>query len=252
MGYALKIKGIDFSDVALDQVEYIVPIPCTGLSLTPASLEFERAEESKQLTAIKTPADTTDSVTWTTSDENIASVNSSGLVTIHGIGTATITATCGEQTATVNISQTSIKAQYDIKVVSGRYPTNANASGGGQYIDMQTSANDNAIGQPFHSGDTDLLVYQGSTLDIECVRVPYGATTVFAKTNDDVEVMFSYMHVVDTNETVTNNGVEYPKYLRTKTFFKTNTGYAVEYGEAVIIRTGNNASPATLDYFYFT
>ena len=43
-------------------------------------------------------------VTWTSSDESVAEVNSRGRVTAMGAGVATITATSGEATATCKVT----------------------------------------------------------------------------------------------------------------------------------------------------
>lgn len=250
MGKALKIVGADFSDVAVGTVTYNDPIPCTGLSLSPSSITFETVEETQQLIAIKAPADTTDVVTWASSDTNVASVVN-GAVTVHGIGTVTITATCGTQIATVSINITSLKSQYSLKTVSDKSCYNASASSGGAYIALSTTSNETMVGQAYHEVNTDLLVGGGAINDIESVRIPYGATMVYIKTSDDVEVTLSYVYVASTIEKVTQGTTVYPAYLRRKDFFKTNTGYAVEYGESIIFRPGANKDISTLSYIYF-
>ena len=55
------------------------------------------------MTATLTPSDTTDTVTWESSDTSVATVSSSGLVTGVALGSATITATAGEVTATCSV-----------------------------------------------------------------------------------------------------------------------------------------------------
>ena len=251
MGYALKLNNVNFSSVALGQVTYIDPIPCTGVSLSASSLSFDSVEESKQLTATITPSDTTDTLFWSSSNEDIATVDNTGLVTIHGIGTATITATCGNQTATCSINQTTIKAQYDLKIVSGHYPYDANSDENEKkYVTTGNSTNETDVGQANHA-IADLAVGGGTTYDIECVRVPYGATTVFIKTSDNVEIDLSYLHVIDTTDLVPKGTKSFPAWKRTKTHFKTSEGYTVEYGEGVIFRPGNSQDTSTLSYIYF-
>lgn len=251
MGYALKLGNVSFADVALDQITYVCTVPCTGLALNTDTLTFEKVGDTAQLTATKTPNNTTDILTWSSSNENVATIDFTGLVTIHGIGTATITATCGQQTATALITQTTIKAQYDIKTLSGKYPYKYTV-GDNAVIRLSAGANETGIGQAYHEGNNDLRIDAGYANDIECVRVPYGATTVFIKTSDDVEVTLSYLYVESTTETVTYNSNDIAKWLRTKEFFKTNTGYTVAYGECFVIRSGSNKDISTLSYIYFT
>lgn len=77
-------------------------IPCTALSLSESSLEFNLLT-SQQLTATKTPSNASDPVVWSSSDTSVATVSETGLVTAVADGSATITATCGEQTATCTV-----------------------------------------------------------------------------------------------------------------------------------------------------
>ena len=66
-----------------------------------------------------------ESVTWSSSDSNVASVDSNGQVTAKAIGTATITATAGSQTATciINVVYNSyVKSNVtDVVLVLGEY-----------------------------------------------------------------------------------------------------------------------------------
>ena len=250
MGIALKILQANFSSVAVDRVTFTDPVPCTGISLNVNTKTFTRVGEEYQLIATKTPIDTTDAVVWTSSNSNIATVDSTGIVTIHGIGTATITATCGNYSATCTINQTSLKAQYDLQILSSHYPYDANAdTSGDKYITIGDSQNETGVGQAKHN-NADLAI--GGSYDIECVRVPYGATKVYVKTSDDVDFTFAYMYVIDTNATVTKGTKTFPAYLRYNTLVSSNTGKAVNYGEAIVFRPGNGKSTSTLSYIYFT
>ena len=96
---ALVIKGADFAANKLTTVTLVVDeTPCTAISLSD-STKTVTALGDFTLTATVTPADTTDDVIWTSSDSTVATV-ANGVVSVVGLGTATITATCGEQTAT--------------------------------------------------------------------------------------------------------------------------------------------------------
>lgn len=82
--------------------------PSISLNTTSATLYLGTTGNTRQLTATTTPSGS--SVTWTSSDSNIATVSTSGLVTAKGIGTATITATAnGVSTrCTVTVSNPTI------------------------------------------------------------------------------------------------------------------------------------------------
>lgn len=96
---ALVIKGANFAANKLDTITFAQDEkPCTGIELDQSSKTVTELGNFT-LTATVTPADTTDDVLWSTSDATVATV-ANGVVTVVGLGTATITATCGEQTAT--------------------------------------------------------------------------------------------------------------------------------------------------------
>ena len=224
-------------------------IPCTGIALDYDTLSFDSVNETKTLTATLTPAIATDEVTWSSSNENVATV-SDGVVTIHGIGTATITASCNGHTATCSISQTSIKAPYALKIVDDKVPDDYTPSGlTDAIIVVATTAGQKTLGQAYHNDDT-VRVLNGDLYDVEAIKVPYGATVCKIKTTDDVAKSISYWFILDATTQVTNLGTKYAKYVSSGTFFNTNTGKQVQYGQAMIFRP-TDAQSGTFDYVYF-
>ena len=108
----LMKDGKVYGDVAANSVNATVTltnetadIPLTGIALSETSMTMQ-PEETQQLTVTYTPADTNSdkTVTWSTSDEAVATVDAEGNVTAVADGTATITATCGEFTATCEVT----------------------------------------------------------------------------------------------------------------------------------------------------
>ena len=77
-------------------------VAATGITLDKATASVTKGE-TLTLTATVTPSDSTDAITWTTSDENVATV-ANGVVTAVGVGEATITATAGEVNATCAVT----------------------------------------------------------------------------------------------------------------------------------------------------
>lgn len=99
------IEGYTFGSTTTDGVTTwsYSPIAATDVSLdkTEATLEIDG---TVSLTATVTPADTLDkTITWTSDNEEVATVDG-GVVTAVAVGTATITATCGEVSATCTIT----------------------------------------------------------------------------------------------------------------------------------------------------
>jgi uncharacterized protein YjdB len=78
-----------------------VPIVSVKLDMTDIALE---KGESRVLTATVMPSDTTDSISWTSSDSSVVSVDSYGKITAAEPGTATITASAGNVSASCRVS----------------------------------------------------------------------------------------------------------------------------------------------------
>lgn len=91
------------SDAILTATLTKATIPATGVTLSPATL-FLRPEDAAALTATVTPNDTTDSLTWTSSDPTVATVDQNGVVTAVAPGQATITAQAGTASATCTVT----------------------------------------------------------------------------------------------------------------------------------------------------
>jgi uncharacterized protein YjdB len=81
-----------------------VKASCTGVSLNKSNLRFTSLDATQTLTTTLTPSNTTDTVSWKSSDTAVATVSSNGVVKAVGYGSCTITASCGSKTATCTIT----------------------------------------------------------------------------------------------------------------------------------------------------
>ena len=88
-------------------------VPCTGITLNTNNLVFEHSTTAQTLTATLTPSNTSDSVVWSVSPTGICTVNN-GVVTPVTNGSCVITATCGTQSATCNVTVSGIVKRYTI------------------------------------------------------------------------------------------------------------------------------------------
>ena len=73
-------------------------IPCTGLTITQSYITLNNVGDGYLLAALPTPENTTDEITFTSSDPAVATVSQAGLVKAVSAGQTLITATCGEFT----------------------------------------------------------------------------------------------------------------------------------------------------------
>ena len=79
------------------------PKPATDIKLNKSATTIYTGN-TETLVATVEPSDTTDTVTWTSNKESVATVDSNGKVTAVAPGTATITATAGSKSATCTVT----------------------------------------------------------------------------------------------------------------------------------------------------
>ncbi len=81
----------------------VLEIPCQNITVSKATVEFEKADAALLLNVTTDPADTTDVVVFASTDERVATVNQDGKVTAVGPGEAVITITCGQAAAECHV-----------------------------------------------------------------------------------------------------------------------------------------------------
>ena len=104
----IKIGKVTITAKAGDKTETcevtVKPVPVSGIVLDKASVELLEGE-STTLKATVSPDNATDkTVTWSTSDATIATVDNNGVVKAIKVGKVTITAKAGDKTATCEVT----------------------------------------------------------------------------------------------------------------------------------------------------
>lgn len=125
MSKALVLKGTNFSANKVATISFGGSVPCTGIELDQTT-KSATSMDAFALTATPSPSNTTDTVAWSSSDETVATVTA-GVVTPLKLGTATITVTCGNYSATCAVTIDNVKVAY--KAVAGYGPFRRSSSG---------------------------------------------------------------------------------------------------------------------------
>ena len=101
-------------------------IKATGIKLDKSSISLD-VGNSEKISASVSPSNCTETVKWSSSDPNVATVSDNGTVTAAGSGSCTVTATCGSVSAscTVNVAGSPLPTTYTVTV------TVENGTGGG-------------------------------------------------------------------------------------------------------------------------
>lgn len=76
------------------------PVDCTGLTLNTTAITFDEQDQFFNITYTRQPATCTEEVTFTSSDESVATVNQQGKIVAVNAGSTTVTAMCGNYTET--------------------------------------------------------------------------------------------------------------------------------------------------------
>ena len=146
VGSVLKISldEIEVCDQTTDLVESAVipatvtvaaaPKPATGITLNKSELTLTVGNSDTSLTATVTPADSTDTVVWSTNKPAVATVDSAtGKVTAVAPGEAIITATAGTKTATCTVKVQAAPCTHENKSKTPEKASNCSEKGWDEY-----------------------------------------------------------------------------------------------------------------------
>lgn len=123
----------------------------TGISLSPTNLSFSAINETSALTATISPSTAQNKgVVWSSSNDAVATVSSTGIVTAKGDGTCTITAASAENpsikaTCAVSVSSTPLAfSTNNVKIPTSGY-VDINYSGVNQWSTLSATSTDESI-----------------------------------------------------------------------------------------------------------
>ncbi len=220
-----------------------------SVKVSPKVLELEKGE-TETITATVKPADSGEEVSWDSSNEKVAKVES-GKVTAVGKGMAAVTATCGDAEATCVVTveegtapeKITVKAADDSKVVMAK----------GYSSDMPVFATDG-------SEDTFYLEVSSVTPETASKKVKWSSSdsSVSISRSGKVTVpagIKSSKYVRFTAASVVNSSVKAEFAVYILPVLSINVRYA-EYGKTyiqipengVVNRTGNYVTPTPSQY----
>jgi len=211
MGKALVLKGVNFETNKIETVIIGDIVPCTGLSLSTDTIAFTALNDTLQLIATKTPSNTTDELEWHSSNEDCVTVVD-GLVTCVGVGSATITATCGEETATCAVTAiVTVQANSSYDKIDGFGISSTSLTTGKDYCGISASERSRIYAlltdqldstYPAFSSNTD--VGEHTANEYYPIPVPKGTTKIVFSKPDNltlfyVELMNSKLKTTSTS-----------------------------------------------------
>lgn len=167
-----------------DSVQIASSIPVTGVTVSPTTGSITVGGAALELTATVAPEDATNkSVTWSSSDDTIATVSATGEVTAVGAGTATITVTTVDGSFTASCTVTVSAATVAVTGVTVSPKTDSLAVGDADITLTATVAPENATNQNVTwSSSSDLIATVSDAGIVHAVGV--GEATITVTTED--------------------------------------------------------------------
>lgn len=159
----IRAYAADRWDWCDEYVAGLTPEPeilCTGITVSPTSLSFTETG-TQTITATVTPTNTTESIQWSTSASDVATV-SGGVVTAVGNGDAVVTATCGSHSATCSVTVSGIGGAASLLPTGAAYSLSAETTfnGTSDYVDtgvkLFETNSDFSIAFSFSNGESNV------------------------------------------------------------------------------------------------
>ena len=177
------------------------------VTLTETELTLGRNTEY-QLTAGLSPMDSTDEVTWSSSDENVAKVDQTGKIQAIAVGEAVITAKAGEKTATckvtVNVPMTSIrlnKTSIELNSIGDSYQLQANYSPSDAEGTIIWKSDDEGIASVDQTGKVTAVGKGTTTITASCGNLADTCTVVSKGESSGTEILPSPSPTPQPNNT---------------------------------------------------
>lgn len=221
----------------------------TSITVSPSTASVSNASSTAQLSTVTTPAG--NAVTWSSSNTAVATVSSTGLVTAVGNGTATITATSGNVSASCAVTVTGFRTLTGIEATftqSGTvYDTaslddlEADLVVTGTYDDSTTAViTDYTLSGTLAEGTSTITVSYGGFTDTFSVTVSHATTDTTAQIATSGEILVHLTNEYATR-TATNGGITvlYEMDAATTTLFPAGI---IPTDSANDLKNGNNVA----------
>lgn len=243
----VSVDGTDYT-ISVSQEPVSTVIPVTGVSISPSTLSLV-AGNSSTLTANVTPSNATDkSVTWSSSNTSVASVNEYGVVSAVGAGSVTITATSNYDSTktgscTLTVAAATLTVSPTTMSFTSRQGTSANGkdltitANGGWNMSLSGSGFTTNQGTSYSgSGNAVISVYPTTLNNSSSSRSATITVTAYGPISRTVSVTQSGVETLD----VTYNG----STATSLTFAATDDTYAE--GKTIYVNSQNQGWTASI------
>lgn len=193
---AITVDGAKEATCSVTVTDPIISV--TGISLNKSTISIQSGK-TETLIATVTPADATNkNITWASTDDKIAAVNSTGVVTAKSIGTVTITAATVDGAKKATCSVTVIEPIISVTGISLNKTTTSIQLGKGETL-IATVAPANATNKNVTWASSDDKVATVSSTGAVTVK-SIGTVTITVTTVDGRKTASCYIKVVSSGD----------------------------------------------------
>lgn len=201
------------SQAATCNVNVALPLAaCTSITLDQTSIELTESNTTATLVATVEPENCTEAVVWSIDKDTVATV-SNGVVTANGNGSAIITATCGTQSATCNVTVSGF-----IEPVEGYTFIDYIQSTGTQYINTGIIPTINTkleiVATMLEGGLYRYMFGSDGFMKVQCQNITSSITASKKKSNNNISGITPGKHtyvmdMTDTTNVITIDSANY-------------------------------------------
>lgn len=215
MSKALVIKNADFSANKVTTITFDEEVPCTGVSFGSASVSLSSLGQAS-IPYTVTPSNTSDTLSFASSDNSVIAVNGTTFTAV-GIGTCTLTATCGSYSDTCTVTVNVVESPVYVAGFMSE-ATNGNDTG----VWFSSSSKRIVLAQSFANTDFTKAIEQGNMGGIEYgalapLQIPNNATKIHVECSNLYNGNNSVYFFDDTDVQFVSGANTYTKVLSTVT-----------------------------------
>lgn len=209
-------------------------VPVTNIAVSKAHNNDLYIGQTVQLTATVTPDNATDgTVTWSSSSDSVATVNSTGLVTAAGVGSVTITATANDGSGVYGTASVTVVAFPTFTEV-----TSTDELFNGMTVVIASKAGTNLLSTTQNSNNRGTVSSTINNSVITPSALGFAELTLGIEEMDNGTIVYSFYDPANSGYLYAANSSN--NYMRTEATLDNNGRFSlsIEDGEATLLAQG--------------
>ena len=225
-------------NACVDESTFVVePVLVTDITVT-GTLSVEEGKTTKLTAGVEPESATNKLIDWTSSNESVATVNETGLVTAVSVGTSTITATAKDGSGvygsvTITVTEKQVSPDYELvtdasKLSAGQKVIIATEADGGNALSTTQNTNNRAATDVTIANNKIASEGLSSSVEVFTLEIDTVSGTFAFKCDD------GYIYAASSSK----------NYLRTQSSKDANSSFTISIssGDATITAQGTNTN----------